>query len=275
MTQHIPEYTLPGVSVKGIAIINLEAERPNEHATELPHRDDHYMLVVLKEGTLNATIDFEAHVYTAPCLLLVLPGQVHQLSPQTSLKGWSVSFDAAVLGDDDALKTAISSKHIDLPNMAFEQVNSLLEIISKAYSNATLYLLAGLLHIIAGNCFAAKEGVKKSRPLQLKQQFIQLLYEHYKEWKKPSTYAEQLCVTTSHLNDTIKHITGRSVTVAIQEHCILEAQRLLHYTTLSVNEICYELGFQNPSHFIKIFKTVAGCTPLHYRQLYNNLQSLH
>jgi AraC family transcriptional regulator, transcriptional activator of pobA len=268
MLQYIPEFTLSEASVKGVATINLEEARPtdNEHATELPHRDDHYMLVVLNEGSLNADIDFERHVYTAPCVLLVQPGQVHQLSPQTALKGWSVSFDAAVLGDDDALKAAISGRHIDIPATALEQINSLLEIINKAYSKARPSLLAGLLYIIAGNNSSAKEEGKKSRPLQLKQQFIQLLYEHYKDWKKPSTYAEQLHVTTSHLNDTIKHITGRSVTVAIQEHCVLEAQRLLRYTTLSVNEICYELGFQNPSHFIKIFKTVAGCTPLQYRQ---------
>jgi AraC family transcriptional activator of pobA len=51
----------------------------------------------------------------------------------------------------------------------------------------------------------------------------------------------------------------------IQAHCVREAERLLHFTDLSIKEISYRLGYPNPSHFIAIFNTQKGITPLQYR----------
>jgi AraC-like DNA-binding protein len=92
-----------------------------------------------------------------------------------------------------------------------------------------------------------------------------LLYQHYGAWKKPSEYAEALAISTAHLNDTLKQLTGRSTMSIIQAHCVREAERLLHFTDLSIKEISYRLGYPNPSHFIAIFNTQKGITSLQYR----------
>jgi len=48
-----------------------------------------------------------------------------------------------------------------------------------------------------------------------------------------------------------------------------KAKNILLGTTKSVSEIAYELGFEHPSHFTKIFKTKAGVSPLHFRKQFH------
>jgi AraC family transcriptional activator of pobA len=281
-SRQIPGFGISGSNIKGIALkdLDLNQKTPGEHQTGFAHRDDHYMLVALREGKLKAIIDFEDHEFSAPCLLMIFPEQVHQLIPQTQLSGWSISFDAALIGDD--LRNMLEKDWRDqtpafgsFPTAWFEQINSLFATISQLYNkplitspSAISALLIGLLYIITGNISGSeiKTEHKKSRPTLIKQQFLHLLYQHFKDWKKPSIYAEKLNITTAHLNDTVKRITGRSATEAIQEHCILEARRLLRYTDLGVKEVGYDVGYLTPSHFIKIFKTITGLTPAQYRR---------
>ena len=279
---NIPEFTLKGSSLNGIALKKLERSQmvSQAHNIQLAHRDDHYMLVVLTEGQLTYRIDFEVYQIQAPGLLLVFPGQVHQLTPQTNLSGWAVSFEAVLLSED--LKALLDKAWrdqidfiYDVPTPWFEQLENLLtaidQLVDKPLSTsqkAVTALLTGLLFMIAGAISGMARPTKPApkRSALVKQQFLQLLYRHYKDWKKPSQYAERMHITTAHLNDTIKQVTGRTTTQAIQEQCVVEARRLLQYTDLDVIEIAYQIGYVTPSHFIKLFKTVTGLTPSQYRK---------
>lgn len=74
----IPEFGISGDRIKGIAVKNLNDNSSNAdgHNIRLPHRDDHYMLIMLKEGILKASIDSEEYEFSGPCLLMVFPKQV-------------------------------------------------------------------------------------------------------------------------------------------------------------------------------------------------------
>ncbi|QMW04898.1 AraC family transcriptional regulator [Spirosoma foliorum] len=278
----IPEFSLAGTSLNGIAFKKLGLSQPvfQEHNVQLAHRDDHYMLVVLTEGHLTYCIDFETHQIQAPGLLMVFPGQVHQLTPQTPLSGWAVSFEAVLLSEDlNVLLDKVWRDQIDnacdMPTPWFKQLENLLTVIGQLVDkplatsqNAVTALVSGLLFMLAGTISGMGHPIKSTpkRSSLVKHQFLQLLYQHYKDWKKPSQYAERMHITTAHLNDTIKRVTGRTTTQAIQEQCVLEARRLLQYTDLDVIEIAYQIGYVTPSHFIKLFKLVTGLTPFQYRQ---------
>lgn len=45
-----------------------------------------------------------------------------------------------------------------------------------------------------------------------------------------------------------------------------EAKRLLETTDARVGEICYQVGFQDDKHFLKIFKSITGLSPSEYRR---------
>ncbi|GAB3960374.1 hypothetical protein GCM10028805_57870 [Spirosoma harenae] len=249
------------------------------HSVALPHRDKHYMLLIIDRGKLVGTIDFEQFTTDGPFLLLVFPGQIHLLTPETPLSGWIIDFNSAVI--DAHLQSELelyrqNPLQLQQPKstVAFEQIKKLLAVLEELFrqpwtiTKAIVALFTGMLHIITymASSLAEDGKVKKSRPQLIKRQFLALLHQHYRDWKKPSRYAEKLSISTAHLNDTIKQLTGRTATAVIQEHCIQEAQRLLRYTDLSVKEISYQLGYPNPSHFIAIFSTRLGATPLQYRR---------
>ena len=56
------------------------------------------------------------------------------------------------------------------------------------------------------------------------------------------------------------------VSLRAEERLILEAKRMLQFTQRPTKEIAYDLGFQDPSYFSKVFKRLARCSPLEYRR---------
>ena len=59
--------------------------------------------------------------------------------------------------------------------------------------------------------------------------------------------------------------TGKSAQEYIQTRMIDIAKEMIAGTEKTVSQIAYELGFQYPQHFTRIFKKVVGCTPTEYR----------
>lgn len=80
-------------------------------------------------------------------------------------------------------------------------------------------------------------------------------------------FAEQLHFSPNYLSDLLKKETGKNGTEHIQYHVIELAKNKLLSSSVSVNEIAYELGFEYPQYFSKMFKKNSGMTPVEYRKL--------
>ncbi|MEM6726816.1 MAG: AraC family transcriptional regulator, partial [Bacteroidota bacterium] len=96
--------------------------------------------------------------------------------------------------------------------------------------------------------------------------FKDLLEQQYRNWHKVGNYAKEIVVTPKHLSSTIKQLTGKTAKEWIQERLTLEAKRLLLHTDLSVKEIAYELGFEEPIYLSAFFKKQAGVSPSAFRK---------
>ncbi len=99
------------------------------------------------------------------------------------------------------------------------------------------------------------------------EKFSNLVNLHYKDLKTTSKYAERLNLSPNYLNAVIKESLDIPAGQIIKNRIILEAERLLLHTTLSVTEISYELGFTDNSHFGKYFKSATKYSPNQYRVL--------
>ncbi len=85
-----------------------------------------------------------------------------------------------------------------------------------------------------------------------------------------ATYlASQLNLSSKHLSDCLKQLTGQTTQQLIHEKLIEHAKDILTTTDLSVSEIAYELGFEHPQSFSKLFKTKTNLSPLEFRQSFN------
>lgn len=88
--------------------------------------------------------------------------------------------------------------------------------------------------------------------------FKSVVENHFMKWHQVKEYAETLNVTPNYLNEVIKSAINISAKDFIQNRIILEAKRIAVFTSKSSKEIGYELGFDDPSHFSKFFKSNTG-----------------
>lgn len=63
----------------------------------------------------------------------------------------------------------------------------------------------------------------------------------------------------------LKRVTGKTFTKLVNEYRVVHATKLLQESNSSITDICYECGFNNFSHFNKIFKEVTGKSASKYR----------
>lgn len=82
-------------------------------------------------------------------------------------------------------------------------------------------------------------------------------------------FAEKLLVSPHYLNDMLKNLTGQTTQQHIQNQLLEKAKELLTNTDLSVSEIAYQLGFEYPQSFNKLFKKKTEISPLEFRQSFN------
>lgn len=80
-------------------------------------------------------------------------------------------------------------------------------------------------------------------------------------------FATQLNLSPNYLSDLLSRYTGKTTQEHIHLYLVDRAKSLLWGTEKSISEIAYELGFEYPSHFTKIFKSQTGKAPSEYRKV--------
>lgn len=81
--------------------------------------------------------------------------------------------------------------------------------------------------------------------------------------------AHELHVSPNYLSRLLKTLTGQSTQQYIHDKLIEKAKEKLSTTDLSVSEIAYELGFEHPQSFTKLFKNKTDLSPLEFRASFN------
>ena len=104
------------------------------------------------------------------------------------------------------------------------------------------------------------------------QRFEYLLHDYFESGKAirlglPSVayFADQVCLSANYFGDLIKKETGKTAQEYIQLILVDEAKKQLLGSTLGINQIAEQLGYQDTQHFIRMFKKRVGRTPLKFR----------
>ncbi|WP_199118785.1 AraC family transcriptional regulator [Pedobacter sp. ASV28] len=107
--------------------------------------------------------------------------------------------------------------------------------------------------------------VKVNRKEELTTNFLMILSDNFKKEKRVQHYAKELCVTSRHLSQVVKQVTGKTAGELIDEMIIKEAKVLLSSHLLNVAQVADELQFSDQSFFGKFFKKYTGISPSIYR----------
>ena len=78
-------------------------------------------------------------------------------------------------------------------------------------------------------------------------------------------FANQLNVSSAYLSDMLRTLTGQNTQQHIHNALIERAKHLLRATSLTVNETAFQLGFEYPQYFSRLFKKKTGQTPAEFR----------
>ena len=81
-------------------------------------------------------------------------------------------------------------------------------------------------------------------------------------------YASNLHISQGHLNRICHTIVGKSPKDIITEYCILEAQIALTNVEKSIAQVAFEISFEDPAYFSRLFKKRTGFTPKEFREKY-------
>ncbi|MFY0673097.1 MAG: helix-turn-helix transcriptional regulator [Bacteroidia bacterium] len=163
-----------------------------------------------------------------------------------------------------------------------KQIESIVESIDLEYQNnhdefSKDIIISQLTTLLKyANRFYERQFInRKELSNNLLEQFNQQLEKyfeagHFQENGIPSIeqIAHKLSVSQRYLSDTLKKETGKTSTEHLQLYLIDEAKNILLDPKKTVAEVAYELGFEYPPYFSRLFKKKEGVSPTEYREKY-------
>ncbi|UZT98875.1 helix-turn-helix transcriptional regulator [Chryseobacterium fluminis] len=262
-------------------VFDLNEEHLNHYKN--PHKKDHFLIIVIEDGTLQLHIEDKVHSLKSGKISVVFPEQVHCISnADANLKGKIILFEE-ILFCSDILKNELSTYNVNLSTQLnctvlspedFEQSLYTIRLIQGIYQKPSLIkkeqarfqikiFLLGLIESVHGlHPIFTKETADK--PMYVR--FKKLLNEHYKEHRTVQYYAEELAVSPKKLNSIIKKHCGETAIQAIHNRILMEIKRQLLFSDFSHKEIAFDLGFNSPSALNKFVKSKLKETPTELQQ---------
>jgi AraC family transcriptional activator of pobA len=258
--------------------IHIEIKSMNElnKAVQESHRDDHYMFIVQTKGHFVLQLDFNNVILDGPFLCFVPPGQVHKYVENRNCEGWLIFIENSLIPNQyreifDTYLNTQQTVSVTEQDAAFKVVSMLEEVLGQdllALKKSLIdSLTATLAGMIASKIIQSRRSVNtfSKQKHNIMAQFKLLVHDRYKTLKQVKTYASILNITPLYLNEVAKEITGFPASYWINQEVILEAKRMLHYTTLDVKRIAYELGYEDHTYFSRFFKKNVGITASEFR----------
>lgn len=237
------------------------------------------------EGEIKVTLNLHEYTVKKNDFVVIIPGsfiQIHSAGSQArvAFMGFSSNFIHAMnywKYMTDHLSIALIHPIIPLPesNAAFfldtfslltKAANGQIQLFNKQIISSIMDIFYNALKIIYENTFSDFKEDKKKRPREYEvlKEFLQLVFENYKQEHKVSFYANEIGLTLSHFCATIKKATGKTAQDIIREFIIMDAKAQLKNGTDKINKIAKSLGF-SATAFNRFFLDYAKMTPLEYR----------
>ena len=246
------------------------------------HRHDFFEVFLFRHGGGSHMVDFVEYPLENQSLHLVCPGQVHQVKRVPPSEGWVLMLSKdLVLSLPEVQALAALHQHAlhrhacAVPAADYSLLEALFSQLVQAIeagvphpevvrSSLSLVLLKSVLLLKP----AEPEPVQAtaSAALRLARQFSGLVEQHCLAQHQVTFYADKLAITPGHLNVVSKAWLGKTAREVIQDRLLLEARRLLLHSEMATKEIAFHLGFEDPSHFSKFFKSCSNASPTDYRR---------
>lgn len=283
----IPIYSICNLHEDGghdIVVTDLKSYLQSHRSLIFPHRHSFYQVLYITKAGGDHVIDFRTYPVKHGMVFFLPPGQIHEWKFDEHTDGVLVNFgepffstflassgylnDLPLFSRSGRHCTADLSAHIPAIDQLFRQILS--EYLNRE-ENCFDMIRALLLQVflLAGRVLQTME--ERKAPWQYRQliTFEHLVEQYYTQKKLPKQYAGMMFITPNYLNALCTKLTGRSAGDLIRNRILLEAKRLLAHSGLSVQEIAWQLSFENSSYFSRFFKKYEKVTPEEFKKEFN------
>lgn len=247
-----------------------------------------FTMILCTDGMENGSVNLRDVSINKGSLLMSFPGNVLKIEsgyPMATVRGIMLSQDFMRMMHVDvknSMPLFMRLGYNPLINLTQEQqedIERYLDLLENISENGSLVhrdqIVSGLISSMfyrisdmyeqSTQITDDKERSVRNRREEYFANFITLLSENFKRERTVGFYAEQMCVTPKYLSLLIKDFSGKSAAVWIDLYVITEAKTLLRYSTMSIQEVAYELSFSSQSFFGKYFKHLTGMSPSEYK----------
>ena len=238
-----------------------------------PHKHNGYLELVFLSSTCGTHfIDGRETTITSPCLLVIRKDNVHHWEMVNPVKGFVLLVKSSFITQSldfeiNRLVEAISLFDVIYFNEDKTIVN-LLELLA-AEDNKTCQ--EGIFKAILAKAMEHTESSKRGGSAQqnIYSRFWGLLNEDAKVINHVAYYAAKLNTSPQNLSAACKKNVNLTASEVLAGYIIKQAKSLLIYTTNSISEVAFKLGFSDKSNFSKYFKRYTGITPTEFKNQYS------
>lgn len=270
-----------------VSVIDLSKAKPMKH---MRHTFSFYTVYLKDEKNCELIYGRQRYDYQKGSVVCLAPGQIIGIEDTGEVfqpQGWALCFDPELI-----YGTSLGRSIKDYSYFSYE-VNEALHLsereralfidclekirqeLEHSIDRLSKRLIATNIELLLDYClrfyerqFITREPINRD----LLTRFELLLDNYFSSGKAQSAglptvkyCASELCLSSGYFGDLIKKETGKSAQAYIQSKVMDMAKGYLLDTEKSISQISYELGFQYPQHFTRLFKKVVGQTPNDYR----------
>jgi AraC family transcriptional regulator, transcriptional activator of pobA len=245
------------------------------------HRDLHQVLIVWR-GPIEAQLDGAIQTLRGPAFVIVPPLTVHSFQFGKQTDGLVVTF-AAGLAREIFRDSGGLWEILDRPaaagfrrgQLAATDLTQLATMLLRESSRAATgrdsalhglltTLLTNLLRISEGAAVPARSAANRERELVAR--FREAIERRYRMHIGVAAYAREIGASEAALRKACVKAAGQSPTELIHARMLIEAERQLRYTGMSITQIAYYLGFDDPAYFSRFFAKGMGASPRSFRR---------
>ena len=246
---------------------------------------EYYKIYWIEDGSGTYDIDFTSFNIIGSGVFCISPGQIFSVRNEKVKIAYEISFDKefycvethgkeiacnGLLFNNVHRATGVSIPKSDIPIFS-----TIIDNLIKEFDNPgnahremletylRMFMIQTLRQIDEQELSKGAESHKKN---QTAIDFIALVDKQFRTVHSVREYAAQLFISPKSLTKKLNALGYPTPTKVIRERLIIEAKRALKYSTENVKEIAFDLGFEDPAYFSRLFAKEEGMTPLKYRK---------
>lgn len=264
----------------------------------MAHVHSFYEILWFQDGKGHHTVDFMEYNVVPGTIFFLSPGQIHHFDHKEGYKGVAIKMCIDLMKDNMAEDSGMgklflkyngfhaydASPYYIIDEHTADMLRPLVEEMEDESHRqgefGNIDILKSLLCIFMAKIqrhgtHEAAEKLDTLRPShQLFIQFRRMVEKEYPRLHTVQEYASHLNVSVRTLHKSVNECSGKTPLSIINDRIVLEAKRMVRYTDLMIKEISAELGYDDPSYFVKLFKRQTGHLPSDFREM-NNVTEQH